>query len=649
MDLKHFFNAFLILFVGTLHAQLVDKDILFTVDNEPVYAEEFLRVYSKNLDLVQDDSQKDVEEYLKLFTSYKLKLREARELGFDEKKSYIRELSNYKKELAKNYISDPEVTDALVEEAYERVSNDVRANHILIKVSENATPADSLKAYNELMAIRERAIKEGFEEVRKEIHNGKTIFGEELGYFSGFKMVYKFENVAYNTDVEEISMPFRTRFGFHIINVIDKRKSEGEREVAHIMVRGNDKDSLVEKPEDRIQDIYKKFIQGEDFEALAKQFSDDKNSSPQGGMLPSLSRGQLSVKEFEDIAFGLDSVGQVSEPFKTDFGWHIVKLYAIKPIPDFETMKPELIGKVKRDSRSKLIDEALINKLKLKYGIDEEQIALHYFESIITDDYFRNTWKLPEDFNEDKVLIKIGKQDFLYTDFGNYLLKTQRNSRIKEPIKSLVKKKYDTFLSETLIKYQEDNLEFENEEFAHIVEEYRDGLLLFELMEQTIWNMASSDSIGLQNYYESHKENYVLPQRIDAVVASSVKKKTIKRVADLLNQDMEFEQIKSLINSNNKIDVIFTTGIMDDKHQSLPENFEFKKGISEIHKQNKAYQVVKVREVLPETQKTLEEARGAVVSDFQAYMEEKWIDGLAKKYKIVVNDDVFEKVKNQLK
>ena len=136
MDLKHFFNAFLILFVGTLHAQLVDKDILFTVDNEPVYAEEFLRVYSKNLDLVQDDSQKDVEEYLKLFTSYKLKLREARELGFDEKKSYIRELSNYKKELAKNYISDPEVTDALVEEAYERVSNDVRANHILIKVSE---------------------------------------------------------------------------------------------------------------------------------------------------------------------------------------------------------------------------------------------------------------------------------------------------------------------------------------------------------------------------------------------------------------------------------------------------------------------------------------------------------------------------------
>jgi peptidyl-prolyl cis-trans isomerase SurA len=649
MKMKLYFTALLLFFVTAFHAQLVDKDILFTIDNEAVYAKEFIRVYSKNLDLVQDESQKDVDEYLKLFTNYKLKLREARELGLNEKKSYLSELDNYKKELTKNYISDPEVTDALVEEAYERVSNDVNANHILIKVSENASPADSLKAYNEIMVLRERAIKEGFEKVRKEVHNGKTIFGEELGYFSGFKMVYKFENVAYNTEVGEISMPFRTRFGFHIINVLDKRTSEGEREVGHIMIRGNEKDTLAEKPEDRIQDIYKKFLQGEEFEELATQFSDDKNSSPKGGKLPSLSRGQISAKEFEDVAFSLDTVGQVSEPFKTDFGWHIVKLYDIKLVPDFETMKPELIGKVKRDSRSKLIDEALINKLKLKYGVSDDQPALSYFESIVTDLYFRNTWKLPTDFSSDKVLIKIGKQDFLYQDFADYLIKTQRSSRTKEPINILVNNKYNAFLSENLIKYQEDNLEYENEEFANIVAEYRDGLLLFELMEQTIWNAASSDSLGVQNFYETHKENYVLPERVDAVVASSAKQKTLKKVTNLLSKGMELDQIKSLINSNDKIDVIFTSGVMDANHQSLPKDFDFKKGISKIYKKNKTYLLVKVNEVLPETQKTFEEARGAVVSDYQTYKEEKWIAELAEKYKVVIDDNILKKVKGQLK
>jgi peptidyl-prolyl cis-trans isomerase SurA len=649
MKMKLYFTVFLFFFVTAFHAQLVDKDILFTIDNEAVYAKEFIRVYSKNLDLVQDESQKDVDEYLKLFTNYKLKLREARELGLNEKKSYLSELDNYKKELTKNYISDPEVTDALVEEAYERVSNDVNANHILIKVSENASPADSLKAYNEIMALRERAIKEGFEKVRKDVHNGKNIFGEELGYFSGFKMVYKFENVAYNTEVGEISMPFRTRFGFHIINVLDKRTSEGEREVGHIMIRGNEKDTLAEKPEDRIQDIYKKFLQGEEFEDLAKQFSDDKNSSPNGGKLPSLSRGQISAKEFEDVAFSLDTVGQVSEPFKTDFGWHIVKLYGIKLVPDFETMKPELIGKVKRDSRSKLIDEALINKLKLKYAIIDNQPALSYFESIVTDQYFRNTWKLPADFSGDKLLIKIGKQDFLYQDFADYLIKTQRSSRTKEPIKILINNKYNAFLSENLIKYQEDNLEYENEEFANIVAEYRDGLLLFELMEQTIWNAASSDSLGVQNFYDTHKENYVLPERVDAVVASSAKQKTLKKVANLLSKGMDLDQIKSLINSNDKIDVIFTSGVMDANHQSLPKGFDFKKGISKIYKQNKSYLLVNVNEVLPQTQKTFEEARGAVVSDYQTYKEEKWVEELAEKYKVVINDDILEKVKGQLK
>nr|HMQ44953.1 peptidylprolyl isomerase [Mariniflexile sp.] len=309
MKLKYLFVLVFSVFIVNAQAQSSKKDVLFTVDNDPVYVSEFLRVYNKNLDLVQDESQKDVDEYLTLFTNYKLKLKEAKALQLQEKPSYIRELATYKQQLAKSFVTDAKVSDALVQEAYERVSNDVKASHILIKIPENASPEDTLVAYNNILKLRERALTEGFETVRKEVHNGKTVFGEDLGWFSGFRMVYPFENAAYQTKVDEISQPFRTQFGYHLVNVVDKRKSRGERTVAHIMVVEKAGDSLAEKPQDRIQDIYKKLQQGEDFEALAKQFSDDGNSAPNGGKLAPFSMGQLNAKEFEDVAFGLQQIG----------------------------------------------------------------------------------------------------------------------------------------------------------------------------------------------------------------------------------------------------------------------------------------------------------------------------------------------------
>ncbi|WP_034040624.1 peptidylprolyl isomerase [Wocania ichthyoenteri] len=649
MQLKHFIILLLTAIVLHVNAQDDNNEVLFTVDNEPVYVSEFLRVYNKNLDLVQDESQKDVDEYLSLFTTYKLKLKEAQVLELDKKPSYLRELNTYKKQLAKNFIYDNKVTDELVEEAYERVSYEIKANHILIKIPENANPQDTLVAFNTIGKLRDRALTEGFEKVRKEVHNGKSVFGEELGYFSGFRMVYKFENEAFNTNVGDISQPFRTRFGYHIVKVIDKRKSRGERTVAHIMVAIKQNDTLGEKSEARIRDIYKKLNQGEDFDALAKQFSDDKNSALKGGLLSSFSSGQLSSPEFEDVAFNLENINDVSEPFKTKYGWHIVKLHAKKLAPPFSDIKSELEAKVKRDERSKLIDEALTIKLKAKYNISDEQPALEYFVSILNDDYYKNTWKLPEDFKGDSPLIKIGNQQFSFKDFGVYLEKTQRGTNSKSTFETIVSEKYNTFLNTRLIQYQENHLEEENEEFAHIVNEYRDGLLLFDLMETTIWNTAKSDSLKTQNYYNSNKEKYMLPKRIDAIVASSTKQRVLKKVAELLEQNMDLENIKNLVNNNGEVHVVFTSGIMDATHQALPDNFEFSKGISKIYKHNKAFIVAKVKAVLPKKLKTFEEAQGLIISDYQTYKEENWVKQLKEKYKVVVNQSVLSKVKNQIK
>lgn len=649
MNFKLLVTLLLAGFMLNLSAQTTSKDVLFTVEGDPIYASEFLRVYNKNLDLVQDESQKNVDEYLKLFTNYKLKIKEATALGLNEKPTYLKELATYKKQLTKNYITDSKVTDKLVNEAYQRTVYEIDADHILIRMEENTSPADTLIAYNKLVKLRERALKEGFEKVRAEVHNGETIYGEKLGYFSGFKMVYAFESIAYNTDVEDISKPFRTRFGYHIIKINDKRKSRGERTVAHIMLVDKKEDNAAEKPEVRIREIYSKLKQGEAFESLAKQFSDDKNSAPKGGELAPFSSGEIRAMEFETTAFNLENINDVSEPFKTDYGWHIVKLLDKKLIPEFKVLKSELIEKVKRDERSKLIDEALINTLKTKYTVNKTAPNLNYFVGVLNQGYYNGTWTLPENFKGKEAFIKIGNKQFSNNDFAVYLKNSMRNTKREETIESLVANKYDSFLSESLIKYQEDNLEFENEDYANIVSEYRDGLLLFDLMESTIWNTAQSDSTEIAEFYNQNKSNYKKLTRIDAVVASSGKQKTLRKVSKLLKKGMEIENIKALVNSNDNINVIFTTGVMDTSHQALPKSFKFEKGVSKIRKHNDAFVVVQVNEILPEEQKTLKEAKGNVISDYQNKKEENWISGLAKKYEIKLNQDVLQKVKKQLK
>ncbi|WP_417867578.1 peptidylprolyl isomerase [Xanthomarina gelatinilytica] len=645
---KYFLIAVFSLCFFASNAQNPNDEVLFTVENDPVYVSEFTRVFNKNIDLVKDESQKDVDEYLKLFINYKLKIKEAEALGLDKKPSYLNELSSYKSQLASNYLTDSKVTDELIEEAYKRMTTEVDASHILIRLDDNPTPEDTLQAYNKLLKLRDRVMQEGFETVKKDIHNGKTVYAEDLGYFSAFKMVYNFETAAYNTPVGEVSMPFKTRFGYHIVWVKDKRESRGERTVAHIMISNQKKDRPHDKPESRINDIYLKLQQGEDFEALAKQFSEDQSSASKGGMLAPFTGGQLSSVEFENQAFALEHVGDISKPFETEYGWHIIKLYGKKPVTSFEDMKAELEEKVKRDSRSQLINESLLNNLKQQYQVSDATPDLSYFESILNDNYFIGKWVLPTDFKAQEPLIKIQEKQIVYEDFGQYLVKNQRRQMPKMSIKTLVVNSYHAFLENELLQYKKERLEVENQDYANIVEEYRDGLLLFDLMETEIWNAAKKDSVGLQTYYNNHKDNYFWNQRVDAVVASSAKKTTIKKVQKLLQNNQTPEQIKAAINSESEIDVIFTSGIMDAQHQSLPADFKFKTGVSDIYKFNEGYIVANVKEVLPKETKSFEEAKGAVISDFQNHKEANWILSLEEKYQVNVNQDVLESVKKQL-
>jgi peptidyl-prolyl cis-trans isomerase SurA len=633
-------------FVVIGKAQIKKEDVLFTVDNTPVFASEFLRMYNKNLDLVKDESQKDVDEYLKLFINYKLKIIEARALEFDKKPKYIKELESYKEQLSENFLTDHKVTDELVKEAYKRISYDIKASHILVKIAEHEK--DTSAAYTLILKLRDRLLNENFENLQKEVHNGNTIFAEDLGYFSGFKMVYDFENVAFNTQVGKVSQPFRTQFGYHIVKIFDKRKSRGEVTVGHIMISNNKKDTLI-RSEIRIQEIYKLIQQGEPFESLAKQFSDDKSSAKNGGKLTPFKSGQLSSVVFEDLAFNLKEINDISKPFKTNYGWHIVKLYSKSPIQSFEEMKFDLELRVKRDSRSKRINSSMLNTLKKKYNVLDTNQELKYFESIVNDEFFKRNWLIPANLVKDKEFLKIGNKQFTYNDFANFLYNAQRKATAKRPITDLVKDQFSTFIDTELLAYYKENLEYENLEFSEILEEYREGLLLFDLMETKIWNAVKRDTIGLQTYFDNNKSNYIWQERIDAVVTTSAKEKNINIVKKMLKKRISLEDIKAQINQNDSQNVIFTSDIMNAEHRALPKEFYFKEGVSKVYFYNDAFHVIDVKHILPKTEKTYNESKGSVISDYQDEVEKQWLKKLEETYKVVINKDVLKKVKSLIK
>ena len=628
-------------------SQKQTDEVLFTVDGDPIKSSEFVRVYNKNLDLVKDESQKDIDAYLELFVNYQLKIKEARRLGLDTIPKYVREFESYKKQLSKNYLSDSNVTDALIKEAYDRSTQEIKASHILVRLDES--DKDTLNVYNQLMDYRERIKKEGFEKVKNEVNNGTTIFAEDLGWFSAFKMVYEFENAAYNTKVGDISKPFRTRFGFHIVKVDDKRSSRGEVTVEHIMISNNQKDSLL-IPETRIKEIYKKINQGENFESLAKQFSDDKSSSGNGGLLSPFSGGQLSSQEFETVAFSLTEPQQISQPFETDYGWHIVKLISKQGLQPMDEIKGELENKVKRDARSSLINTALATKLEKKYNVKVDPKKLDYFKTNLNADFYNRAWAIPATMKSDKELFKIATKTINYGDFANYLLSSQKAYVGKTTAFSdIIDKEFHDFQETQILKYHEDNLEFENEDYAQILKEYRDGLLLFDLMEKEVWNAAVQDSTGLRNYYDAHKADYIWKDRVDVLLASAAKKNDIEKVKKLLEKGVSDDEISKEMNSEAEQKVIFTKGLMETDHQALPKDLELKDGVSKLYQYNDAYHVLLIYNILPSVNKSFEEARGKVISDYQNDIEENWIEALNKRYKVEINKKALQNVKNQIK
>ncbi|MDP5000620.1 MAG: peptidylprolyl isomerase [Flavobacterium sp.] len=630
------------------------KEVLFTIDNHPYYNDEFVRVYNKNLDLVKDDSQKDLDKYLDLFLGYKLKVEKANKIGLQNGLNYQNELKSYRNQLSKNYVNDSKVTNELVKEAYDRMQQEVRASHILVLVDEGALPQDTLKAYNKVIEIKRRLdAGEDFITVAQQTSEDPSVKENngDLGYFSAFRMVYLFENAAYNTKVGQVSKPFRTRFGYHIVKVVDKRVNRGEVTVAHIMIVKQNDAAQNEKAKTTIDDIYKKIQQGEAFESLAQQFSEDKSSAPKGGVLQRFGSGQLSSEEFENVAFELKEKDQISVPFQSQFGWHIVKLIEKHPVRSFDEMKFELEEKIRKDERSLLITNSLAKKLRDKYTITKDVKIIAKIKAAVNDDFYSQTWVVPEkskELNGDVLVINKDKKinAKLFLDF----IAAKQKSNIKtKPIVRLVDELFEKFTEEQLIAYYNENLENEYPEFKNVMDEYRDGLLLFDLMEKEIWNRAKNDTIGLHNYFANNIKNYQWKKRYSADILSSTDKKTVEKAQKFLKKGKSLEYIREQLNKDGKVNIMSKSGMYEEDYDVLSQFENLSKGVTSIVSKDQYFFVVNITDEKPAGAKELSECKGKAISDYQQYLENNWVDELKREFSIQVNQDVFAKVKSQLK
>ena len=479
-------------------------------------------------------------------------------------------------------------------------------------------------------------MNEDFETLKKSIHNGNSVFVEDVGYFSAFKMVYDFENAAYNTAIGEISQPFKTQFGYHVVKVLDKRASKGQAEAAHIMIASNSKDS-VQTPEQRIKELYRLLQQGESFENLAKQYSDDKSSAVNGGKLKPFKSGDINSEIFVDTAFGLDK-NKISNPIQTQYGWHIIKLLDLKPIESFENLKYDLENKIKRDSRSQVIKKKMLASLMDQYQVQSP--TYNSISSIFSQQEDTKNWVLKDGVNPKNQFIKIENLILTYADFLSFL---NKNLKSKTTLKQLL----NTYLEQNVMQYKKEQLSFENEEYAHILKEYEEGLLLFDIMQEKIWKGAKNDSIGLLKHYQNNASKFRAPQKISGTIARSRKKSVLKKVKKMWIKNQSNEEISNGLNVKNQ-SVVFSSGTFDIGNSLLPNDATFEKGISEIFPIDDSYVVLNILETQAETPLSFEDAKGAVISSYQNVLEQNWIETLRSKYTVSIDQNVLIELKSKL-
>ena len=649
-----------IMLPALLFAQGWKNKTLITIGDRNISAGEFMAVYEKNNVNSEVIDKKSVDEYIDMFIKFKLKVIEAENLKMDTLPKFVKEFKGYRSQLAKPYFSNDEGIEMLVKEAYERMQWDVNASHILINCDPHAVPADTLKAYNKALELRKRILNgEDFGDVAVEASDDPSVHDTvinkrfyqgnrgNLGYFSVFYMVYPFETGVYNTKVGELSMPVRTNYGYHIIKVHSKTPACGIVKVAHIFLQIDNKDP--EKTDSLVRlkafNVYKEINQdGSNWDNIVKKYSDDKGSVQNGGMLTPFKVSQI-VPEFVAAVKQLEING-ISEPVKTNYGYHIIKLISKSGVGSFEDEQENIKKSVEKDMRSSLSEEAVLSRLKKENKFKEYVKNKDGFIATIDSTLKEGRFVVAEGVDTNKPLFKLQKQSFTVADFIEYI----QNHQKKQPFMSSASyayQLYEEFVKESVFAYEDAHLEEKYPDFKLLVQEYHDGILLFDLMDKVVWKKAEIDTAGIRRFYEDNKSNYMWDKRVKTIVINVNLPENVARAEELIRQDISVDSIKSVVKAEGLKGLNIKSPYFQKGDNVDIDETDWVVGTvrvipSTVDKTTKIIKIIDVREPEP---KTYKEARGVIISAYQNKLENDWLKELNEKYPVTVDEKVLAKVK----
>ncbi|MFN0083684.1 MAG: peptidylprolyl isomerase [Ferruginibacter sp.] len=616
---------------------------LFTYGNSSTGKEEFLRAYNKNKP-VTTDKEKSIKEYLTLYTNFKLKVKAAKELRLDTLAQIKYDVQNFRDQIADNYLNDEQLLDVLVKEAAERAAQNVHVLYFPVPVAENATPADTLKAFN--------ASKELFLQLKKGTNNYAEIVNDvsakfstttysDAGYITAFMLPYDLENIIYNTGVGNVCEPFKSKKGYTVFKVADVRADVGKWKVAQILFAyppdADYSGKLAIKS--KADSVYVLLQKGLSFDEAAKTYSNDRMSYSGGGELPEFTTGKYNVK-FEDNVFGLKTDSSFTKPFETDFGYHIVKRLskvALFKTPGDANYLYDIKQKVQQDARINTVKEKFVKAIIPKIGFKKmpgfaEAALLKAADSIIKNPAI-DFAKLGEVNNKILLGFKNGK-----TVKGQEWLQYVKDNNYQADVKNTDGKLLlRNFTSQMILNYYKNNLEEYNSDFKYQMQEFEEGNMLFEIMERNVWSKAGLDSVGLLNYYNVNKSTYKWQESADVLIFNCADENTATAAITSLKAGQPWSAVVQTSNDKIQADsgryelLQLPTAI----NNSRPKLGDFSK--IAVNGDGTTVFVNFIKLYAGNLQRTFGEARGLVINDYQNILEQQWVSTLRKKYEVKIN------------
>jgi peptidyl-prolyl cis-trans isomerase SurA len=664
MNLKHIYFLLLgILFASATPVPDPIKeanpplDYLLKIDGETSDKEEFLYILNKNR---QKDaapiSRTEFEENFELFVDYKLKVKYAMDLGMHKTKAFSDEFSAFKDQLKKPYLLENSLTEGELRKAYSRMQEIVKASHILFQFPQNASKEDSIAVFK--MAEKIKAEAEAgadFHQLAVQHSDDPSASSNKgsLGYFTALQMVLPFEEAAYNLKVGEISSPIISDFGYHIIKLEDRRPNPGQLHVSHLLIRsaGAEEDQMAFN---KINQIHQNLIENpSQWLELVKTYSEDPGSKANKGMIPWFGVGSI-VPEFEHAAFSLSKKGDFSAPVKTEYGYHIIRLEGAKPVPPFNEVLPTIKSNILRDSRSNLIKDQVLAMQKAKFKVTENSQLIISLKNAFSSSSGRPVAqlyiKLEVLSNKgDKLIVRSEWKDATIQDFIAYLKKEgpSENTLLNVSFEEV----YGDYLENLLATWEEEHLYQNNKDYRQLVNEYKNGMLLFELMNNEVWQKALEDSTGQRDYFQNNTDNYMWSKRVKALIVKAIKGQNISKVESWLSTktltDSLSTELKNRFLEKNALLFTVEQKTFEVDNNELLSELDLNQTYHKLH-QNEETVLIVLGETLPARQKKYEETRGRLIQDYQEHLETKLITELKQKYTIQVNEDEKEKIYQSL-